>query len=190
MVKPLSHIAQIKSGSFFRAGNTGDVLLYNIADFSETGKLTRPPKAVLPLAEVPEKALLQPGDVLFAAKGPKNFAWHYPGLERPAVASSSFYVIRLKNTEVLPEYLAWYLNQPSIIRRLKRKAEGTSMPLIRMEHLKNLPVVIPSPAHQKTIIAAQQAAWREQEILDRLQNLKNQLYQTLLWQSLKTENNE
>ena len=189
MKKTLSEIAEIKSGNFFRAGNSGNVLLYNIADFSEKGRLIRQPKAVLNHNEVPKKSLLNEGDILFAAKGPKNFAWLYSGSPLPAVASSSFYIIKIINNDILPEYLTWYLNQPAVLNQLKRKAMGTSLPLIRLADIKTLPVVIPEMDKQKQIIRLSRLMEKENQIMSDLIKLKETFYQTLLWQNLQSKNN-
>lgn len=61
--------------------------------------------------DVKERHLLEPNDILFVAKGTRSFAAVYKESFGPCVASSTFFVIRLKPDTLAPEYLALILNQ-------------------------------------------------------------------------------
>jgi restriction endonuclease S subunit len=51
------------------------------------------------------------GDVLFAARGSRNYAALIDQSRERVVSSPHFYIIRLENQALLPEFLAWQLNQ-------------------------------------------------------------------------------
>jgi hypothetical protein len=131
----LKHITNIQTGVFAKPINEGEIVYLQAKHFDETGQLISFLHPDLLAENISGKHLLQQGDVLFAAKGTKNFAvWYeslpagHTGKNLPAVASTSFFVIRLKeNTidKVLPEYLAWYINQPVSQKFLKGNAMGT-----------------------------------------------------------------
>src|SRR5690606_7597555 len=89
---------------------------------------------------ISQKHLLTPGDVLFAAKGSKNFAAVYEEHNPPAVASTSFFVIQLTVDSVHPAYLAWLLNSTAVQTLLKSQAIGTSLPSISKEVLMSLEI--------------------------------------------------
>jgi hypothetical protein len=64
--------------------------------------------------------MLKDGDVLFAAKGTKNFAAVFENHNEPSVASTSFFVIRPTDKKVLPQYLAWFLNNYTYTNIIER----------------------------------------------------------------------
>jgi restriction endonuclease S subunit len=94
------------------------------------------------------------GDILFTARGSKNYAVLVDKklIGRKAVASPHFYVIRCKNTELLPEYLVWLINQNHCQRYFKREAEGSFTKSIRRSVLEETPIAIPSISKQRSII--------------------------------------
>src|SRR5690606_2374521 len=84
----------------------------------------------LNLDSVSPKHILKAGDVVYAAKGSKNFAAIYEAKSPPAVASTSFFVIRLVATPprgVMPEFLVWFLNHPRSQKIIKGGAIGSSI---------------------------------------------------------------
>ena len=74
--------------------------------------------------------MLRHGDVLFAAKGTKNFAAWFEKTNQPAVASTSFFVIRVQenfSNKFLREFLVWLINHPTSQKFLKGNAIGSSI---------------------------------------------------------------
>ncbi len=128
--------------------------------------------------------MLNAGDVLFAAKGTKNFAAVYEGNNPPAVASTSFFVIRMTDQNVVPEFLAWFLNHPQTQSQLKGKAKGTAIPSITKSVLANLELVIPALDKQKRIVRlaqllVQEIDLRERILFQRKQLIEHQIINTL-----------
>lgn len=95
---------------------------------------------------------LEYGDVLFAAKGTKNFAAVYDESSPPAVASTTFFVLRIISPTVLPDYLAWFLNHSDTQQILKLNARGTSIPSIRKLVLEELEIPIPDISKQRLLL--------------------------------------
>lgn len=125
-----------------------------------------------------ERYLLQSDDVLFAAKGEKNFASVYEPAIGPAVASATFIVLRLR-TELAPRisapYLAWLLNHPSYQRILKAQALGSGIPSISVKTLQQLEISVPDLQTQRTILLTDQLQKKRDTILQKIRTLKNQL---------------
>jgi restriction endonuclease S subunit len=128
----LKDITNIQTGLFAKLLGEGDVIYLQVKHFDEEGKL----QAWRFTFCLCKKHLLK-GDVLFAAKGTKNFAAVFENHNQPSVASTSFFVIRLTDKKVLPQYLAWFLNSHPAQTLLKGQAIGTSIPSISKQVLEN-----------------------------------------------------
>ncbi len=149
----LKDIATIQTGLYPNPNWLGnDVAFLQARHFDENGLLTATLLPELPLNDQTEKHLLQEGDLLFAAKGFKNFAVLYRKEFGPCVASSTFLVIKLTEKEVEPTYLAWFMNFPITQKLLKGNAIGTSLPSISKNVLQELEIDIPTLPIQHTIV--------------------------------------
>ena len=123
---------------------------------------------------------LRVGDILFAARGSHNDAVlvsELPALTLiQAVAAPHFYVIRCVDQAVLPEYLAWLLNQGPCQQYFEQQAEGSLTKSIRRSVLENTPIVIPPLKKQQAIIRLASMLQQEHDYLEQLiQNGKNLL---------------
>lgn len=131
------------------------------------------------------KHLLKHGDVLFAAKGSKNFATWYENKNQPAVASTSFFVIRILENyhdKILPEYLVWFINNPNTQKLLKDKAIGSSIVSISKSVLEDLEISIPDLATQKNIIKISRLRNTEKKLIKQIGNLREKQIQQTLFQ--------
>lgn len=125
-----------------------------------------------------EKHVLNNGDILFAAKGIKNIAVVYNSNIGKAVASSSFFVIKLKSQIkqiLLPEFLAWVINHPEKQKILKAGAKGSALPSITIGTIQNLSLFIPDLKKQKIILNINKLLFKEKEIITNIQILKEKL---------------
>ena len=91
MKKILKDIATIQTGIFGKTESKGDIVYLQAKHFSETGQLHTILHPDLKADNITDKHLLRTGDVLFAAKGTKNFAAVFENHNEPAVASTSFF---------------------------------------------------------------------------------------------------
>jgi len=114
----IKDIASIQTGLFARPYGTGEVAYIQLKHWDNNGRLLGEIYPELMASGISKKHLLGKDDVLFAAKGTKNFAAVYENLNHAAVASTSFFVIRPTNTKILSEYLAWFLNRNSKIDKV------------------------------------------------------------------------
>lgn len=111
---------------------------------------------------------LRAGDILFLARGARNFAVHLEQVPGAAVCSQYFFLIRLKHQQVLPAFLAWQINQSPAQEYLHRNAEGSDQLSIRRGILEALPMVIPSLERQQQILSFVHSVRREQHLFDQL----------------------
>lgn len=168
MKQILKHIALIQTGLFAKSIAEGDIVYLQAKHFDEAGNLRSSLHPDIKADYITEKHLLRTGDILFAAKGTKNFATVFENHNKPTVASTSFFVIRLTQKNVNPHFLVWYLNHPSTQKLLKGKAIGTSIVSISKAVLEEMEIPVPDIKTQKTIL--QIAKLRNEEI-----NLKQQI---------------
>jgi restriction endonuclease S subunit len=152
--------------------------------FDEYGQLISNLHPDLSSEAISEKHLLKHGDVLFAAKGTKNFATAYLQSNNPAVASTSFFVIRLTSHQVLPEYLAWFLNSDSAQSFLKGQAIGSSMPSISKQVLENLEITVPGIEAQKSILQITKLRKREKTLKQKIELLREKQIQQQIFNAL------
>lgn len=181
----LKEIALIQTGVFARPKSSGEVVYLQAKDFDQNGSLTAQLQPGLRFSDVSQKHLLKPGDVLFAAKGSKNFAAVYESHNQPAVASTSFFVIRLHTESVLLGYLAWFLNSAPTLDLLKGKAVGTSIPSISKQVLESVVVPLPPLAKQQTILDISALRKRETSLQMEIETLREKQIQKLILNAIR-----
>lgn len=127
------------------------------------------------LDEVARAQLLLPGDVLFV---PRGGSFHAAAVDdrvsqAPTVAAPQLFRLRIRSQDVLvPEYLAWILNQPALQRDLAGVAGGTAKLLVRRTDVEDLLLPLPDRRHQRRLVALQALADREREVFARLLELR------------------
>ncbi len=123
-------------------------------------------RAELPRAS--EKAFLRPGDIILSTRGGRNFAYCIDANRGHVVCSPHFFVIRLTWGSVLPEFLAWQINQKPAQNRFAAGATGTYVLNLKRAVVEELCVAVPSIARQHRIVALDEAARTERSVLKRL----------------------
>lgn len=117
---------------------------------------------------------LQAGDVIFIARGARNFAVALEHVEGPAVCSSQFFVIRVMDSDVLlPVFLAWQINQRPTQGYFKREALGSDVLNIRREVIDALSITLPPLRQQHAIAKLAAAATQERIALTKLIDSRN-----------------
>lgn len=181
----LKNIASIQTGVFAKPASSGDLVYLQARHFDESGKLTGSLYPDILADSINENHILRTGDVLFAAKGTKNFAVAFEDHFPVSVASTSFFVIRLQNEIVLPRYLAWYLNNPDSQQFLKNFARGTSIASISKAVLDELEIFIPDLKTQELILKITQLRNKEKKLKQKIEILREKLIQQLIINAIK-----
>lgn len=181
MTRKLKKLAEVSSGYQTRKGveelPDGTHYLLQIRDFNKS-RTSVDMKGMMRISPpgMDSKSHLRSGDVLFLAKGQKNFSWCVGRLpELPILAASYFFVIR-----PLPamegEYLSWFLNQEAAHRHFARLATtGAHMPIVRRDVLESLEVPVPDLATQRKIIELADLAEEQSRLLSELADKKQTL---------------
>ena len=109
-------------------------------------------------------------DILVVARGSHNYAIQVgqgpSAPPRQAVAAPHFYMVRLEERGILPEFMVWLLNQPPIQHYFAQHAEGTLTKNIRRTILADTPIVEPPPlARQRAIVALANTQRKEYRLM-------------------------
>lgn len=177
MKQALRHIAFIQTGLFAKPIAEGDIVYLQAKHFDENGILRSSLHPDIKADYITEKHLLRTGDILFAAKGTKNFAAVFENPNEPAVASTSFFVIRLAQNNILPQFLVWYLNHPSTQKKLKGNLQATNIPSITKSLLEQLEISIPSIETQKAVLHIAQLRNEEKKLKQQIEMLREKQIQ-------------
>ncbi|HDH05736.1 MAG TPA: hypothetical protein ENH01_08485, partial [Nitrospirae bacterium] len=108
-------IADIQIGYQFRkkieTERDGTHQVIQIRDFDGNRNLNKEGLFWVKMPQLSEKYSVNKNDVLFLARGHRNFAVPIMGSLENTIAASTFYILKIKTKKVIPEYLAWCINQ-------------------------------------------------------------------------------
>ncbi len=151
----------------------GRFCLIQLSDFDDTrttmnpGTLTR-----FEPGDLRKDQTIQPGEVLFLAKGVHNFAYHPGPLPAPTLAAGCFYVLT-PSPEITPQFLNWFLNHPHTRRAFDRVAGvGARMPVVKKSDLADIDVPLPPLADQEKIVELHSLMTREAQLLEQLRECR------------------
>lgn len=192
MMGELKHFAEVRAGHPFRGSVPeaagGAALAIQMRDVSASrgvdwaGVIRTSPEGRK------EPDWLQAGDILFVARGARNFAVCLEDLPAPAVCSQYFFLVRVRDPRaLLPEFLAWQINQLPAQRYLSKNAEGTDQLSIRRGVLEALPIAAPSMERQHRMMALAKTARHERELLENLILNREQQLQALVLKLLSAD---
>lgn len=178
----IQEFAKIQSGVFLNTAPQGEIAYLQIKDLLADS----PEKTAsrIPYSQKLDKHLLQKGDLLFAGKGASNLC-RVVDFEQPAIASTTFYIIRINDGGILPDYLCWYLSQPKTLATIKAGQVGTGTPLIRKQVLENLEIAIPDLKTQQQIVELAKFQQKEENLLKVITEKRNLIISQLIMNKLK-----
>lgn len=123
---------------------------------------------------------LQERDVLFSARGTRNIAAVVDSVSGHSVCSPLFFLVRVKEPDrLLPEFVAWQINQEPVQRYLSASATGSNITSIRRQVLEDLPIVVAPITRQQAIVDFNEAALQEKRLLSNLIDNRNRQMQAL-----------
>ncbi len=185
MKTQIKDITHIQTGLFAKPAGIGELVYLQSKHFDEYGQLHSVLHSDLVAEGISEKHLLKDGDVLYAAKGTKNFAAVFENHNEPSVASTSFFVIRPTDKKLLPQYLAWFLNNHTTQTLLKGQAIGTSIPSISKQVLENLEITVPNIEIQKAILQITKLRNKEKLLKQKIETLREKQIQQQIINAIK-----
>lgn len=182
-MEPLAAISDIQIGYTARTRlepTPGGVRALQLRDIAPDGGRSDQPVGRFRLNDIPDRYWVRTGDIVFRSRGDQNTATALDSeFGEPAVAVMPLVIVRAGPT-ILPEYLAWYLNQPEAQHHFDRAARGTGMRMIPMACLAELPVPVPDLETQRAIATVDALAQREFTLSSRLAERRRQLLRASL----------
>ncbi|WP_252177177.1 restriction endonuclease subunit S [Endozoicomonas sp. 4G] len=145
----------------------------------DTGGINWPALAHTELTGRKKPDWLTEGDILFVMRGQNNIAVCLHNTPEQTVCSPHFFHLRVKKTDqLLPEFLAWQINQQPCQRYLQKGREGSVQSSVRRGVLEAMEISVPPMALQKKVMAMVEAAHQERQVLKRMiDNRERQLNQ-------------
>ena len=172
MNKTLSEIAIVKAGHPFRGkipdNKDGNAQVVQIRDIDNDGNIhwDQVIRSNTTGRKTPD--WLQKGDVLFAARGMRNTAGYVEEVAQPTVCAPHYFLIQVMDNHLLPEFLAWQLNQNNAQRYFANSAEGSAQMSIRRAVLEATALVIPTIEKQYAIVRFDNKVKQEKLLLKAL----------------------
>ena len=177
----LSKIANIQSGYISRGKidprDDGTCLLMQAKDVSADQLSYRTDALVRFVPRLSGKDwFLKPGDILFMARGARNFSVLMGDLPDGVLAAACFFIVRVSNDKILPGFLHWYLNQTPVESYLKRfSGQGVHMPVVKRAVLESIDIPLPQIIIQKRVSELTTLLQREQELYKELAKKRRKL---------------
>ena len=135
----------------------------------------------------PETYSVRKGDILFQARGVVHFAYCIEDDLKDTLAAGSFYILHLRHENLLPQYLAWWLNQSKAQTYFQSEARGAGISFISKSTLSRLQVQIPPISVQKKVVKIVTLARHEQFLLDRLSERRSRLARAVCMKAIYDE---
>lgn len=159
--------------------------LIQIKDFWEDGTIDYDNLVWVVPDRNPQRYQVQNGDVLFSARGKYNTAHALTGVPPQTLAGGNFFVVRLKESRILPEYLAWSLNQPVMQETIRGWMMGSNIPYMSKKAFEQLMISVPSLKTQQKICELIRLQLREQKLLMQLAEKREQFIQTVCYRAVQ-----
>lgn len=125
------------------------------------------------------KSEIQLGDILFLAKGQDNFAYLVDRSVDHILATNSFYIIRVDQAIVLPEYLTWWFNQTPAKKYIQLNRSGSSLPFLSVSAISRFEILIPDIETQRKIGELELLRKREADLFGLYLSKKSTLIQSI-----------
>lgn len=175
----LRKLCQLHSGHTTRGKlqpvTTGGIPTIQLRDLGKEGGVLEDPLPRYELGNLAARFMVAGGEVIFRSRGEPNTATVVKALAEPAAVIVPLILMRPDRTRVLPEYLAWAINQPDAQRQLGAEAQGTSLRMIPMAALERLDIPLPDLPTQRRIVDLHALAARETRLLHDLAAHREQL---------------
>lgn len=177
----LKEIADIYYGPQEKSLFKGSIKYITSSHFDDLFQPSKFKESYIDSCKDEEKYLLKPNDLIITGKGHRLFAWAYNPIYGDIVPSSIFYIIKIKDSNIVKgEYLADAINTEKINFKLKSIGAGTSIPSIQKNELAQLEFNIPSLEEQDKIIKLARLLDKDIELYSQILEKKKALKKSIL----------
>jgi len=183
MKASLGNISEIQVGyqsrEGIRAHSNGSHFLLQARDFNNLHQVDWSNLTRFTPSGSTTKSEIRQGDVLFLARGQDNFAWPVTHVTTHILAANSFYILRPDQATILPDYLAWWLNQKPAQEYIQLNRSGSSLPFLSVSALSRIEVPLPSIDLQRKIGELELLQKKETDLLSKYLSKKSALIKTV-----------
>lgn len=185
----LSEIAELKIGFQSREGirfdPSGSHQLIQARDVNDRDEIKWSGlMRINPTGASSKNELLQ-NDILFLARGEANFSILIEREADPVLAANTFYIIRVVQPVVMPQFVCWWLNQVPAQEYIKLHKNVGTISFISVSKLSNLEIPIPPIEIQNKIVTLISLSRREIELTTSLQSRKSALSTAIILNTIK-----
>lgn len=188
MFLKLKDIAVVSSGATFRSrievSASGNTQVIQMKDLNENNIVCLDEAIRVELAKLRLSHLLTTGDIIFRSRGQTHTAAIMKESGKSIILSAPLFRVRPNNKMVDPEFLLWWINQPSSQAYFASRSKGTSIKMISKECLEDLGINLPSLAQQKRIVQFFSLSMQEQFLLEEIKKRKQAYTQEVLMQMI------
>ena len=174
----LKDCGTISSGQSFRKAPLEDhksqQFIIQTKDLLPEGRISQNLTPVSTMGSEKAKPNVDPGDLLILSRGVRFNAGVVEELPGTSTALNMFYVFKPKPSELLPEFIAGYINNPVTQERLKQLATGMTIPHLKADDLGSISIPVPSLEKQRAYVALIEASLEEKRLLEKLSKLRSQ----------------
>lgn len=189
----LEEIADVTIGLTLRGKDASSrdfkegVHLLRISDISLSGEIQiDSPNLVGVSRESEKKYRILPNDILVANRGSRMTA-AIVNAPLNAIAGGQLFAIRIKpefRVEVHPGFLHWFLNHEQTQLYFLSIARGSYIKTVSVKQIRKMKIEVPSIGTQKKIIGISELVAREQKLSERLSEVRQQYFNTLMFRKL------
>lgn len=185
--KYLKEISEIIAGYTFRealkndpSGGTKVLLVKNIND---DGAINHSELTRINLISPRTNAFIAKNDVLLSSRGIFR-AGVFDKETKNTIAASSLFILRIKNSNVIPGYLSIYLNSEAGQNSIQKILTGSTIKTILRGALEGLSIPIPPLTIQKIIIDISDNWQKREKLLNRKINFSKNITEGAIKQLL------
>lgn len=191
MMLKLKDIATVSSGVTFRSrietSRDGNVRVIQMKDLGDDNFVHLKESIHIDHSKPKPNQLARPGDIIFRSRGQTNTAALLQEDTQNTIVAAPLFRVRPDTTKVVPEFLLWWINQPSSQSYLASRVKGTMVKMVSKQGLEDLEVNLPSLERQKKIADFFSLSMREQQLLEEIKNRKAIYAQGILMQMVHNQ---
>ena len=186
--KNIKDIASVIAGYTFRTAlkshKNGLMAVVQAKDISDDLYIIKDGLIKIDLQKYQTMAMIEKNDIVISSRGSFRASIIKDDTAN-MIASSSVYVLRIEDKNILPEYLAIYLNTVEGQKKIKEKMTGSVIKTILRKDLENIKIPIPAKEIQNIIISIYKNNQAQQKLLNRKKLLINQIIERSIANFLK-----
>lgn len=177
-IKTIKNTASVIAGYTFRTAlklhKNGLMSVVQAKDILGVFYIAKDNLSKIDLQEYQTRAMIEKNDIIISSRGSFRASIIKNNMTN-TIASSSVYILRIEDKNILPEYLAIFLNSIEGQKKIKEKMTGSVIKTILRKDLENVKIPMPSKDIQNKIINLYKNNQAQQKILTRKKILINEI---------------